>query len=46
MAIAVVFVHLDKLLAQIGLPTWGGGGVDIFFVISGGFIMVYYDDRP
>ena len=39
-AILVVFVHLDKLLAQIGLPTWGGGGVDIFFVISG-FIMVY-----
>jgi exopolysaccharide production protein ExoZ len=39
-AILVVFVHLDKLLAGIGASTFGAGGVDIFFVISG-FIMVY-----
>jgi peptidoglycan/LPS O-acetylase OafA/YrhL len=39
-ALLVVFVHLDNLLLAIGLSTFGGAGVDIFFVISG-FIMVY-----
>jgi peptidoglycan/LPS O-acetylase OafA/YrhL len=39
-ALLVVFVHLENLLLPIGLPTFGGAGVDIFFVISG-FIMVY-----
>jgi exopolysaccharide production protein ExoZ len=39
-ALLVVFVHLDEfLLPQIGVPFFGGAGVDIFFVISG-FIMV------
>ena len=36
----VVFVHFDQLFQNIGLPPFNGGGVDIFFVISG-FIMVY-----
>lgn len=39
-AMLVIFVHLDKLLAQLGLPPFGWGGVDVFFVISG-FIMVH-----
>lgn len=39
-AILVVFVHIDKLLSSLDLPPFGGGGVDIFFVISG-FIMTY-----
>ena len=39
-ALLVIFVHLDKLLSLINLPPFGGGGVDIFFVISG-FIMVH-----
>jgi exopolysaccharide production protein ExoZ len=39
-ALLVVFIHLDTLLASLGLPVFGGGGVDVFFVISG-FIMVY-----
>jgi exopolysaccharide production protein ExoZ len=39
-ALLVVFVHLDRMLLWLGLPVFGGAGVDIFFVISG-FIMVY-----
>lgn len=39
-ALMVVFVHVDKLLAKLGVLPFGYGGVDIFFVISG-FIMVY-----
>ncbi len=39
-ALLVIFFHLDKILLSIGLPPFGSGGVDIFFVISG-FIMVY-----
>lgn len=39
-ALLVVFVHLNKLLLTVGVPSFGGGGVDVFFVISG-FIMVY-----
>ena len=39
-ALLVVFVHIDKLLAVVGMRPFGYGGVDIFFVISG-FIMVH-----
>lgn len=39
-AFLVVFVHVDLLLATVGLRPFGFGGVDLFFVISG-FIMVY-----
>lgn len=39
-ALLVVMLHVDILLAQVGLPKFGGGGVDVFFVISG-FVMVH-----
>ena len=39
-ALLVIFVHLDQLLSRLGVPLFGGAGIDIFFVISG-FIMVY-----
>ena len=39
-ALSVVLFHLNPLLEQAGLTGLGGGGVDIFFVISG-FIMVH-----
>jgi exopolysaccharide production protein ExoZ len=39
-ALLVVFVHLDQFLRALGVPPFGHGGVDLFFVISG-FIMVY-----
>lgn len=38
-ALIVVFIHLQVILQDLGLPA-PKGGVDIFFVISG-FIMVY-----
>ncbi|MBO9710388.1 MAG: acyltransferase [Caulobacter sp.] len=38
-ALMVIFVHLDGLLRLSGGASFGSGGVDIFFVISG-FIMV------
>ena len=39
-ALLIVAVHLEKLLANIGMVTFGGAGVDLFFVISG-FVMVH-----
>ena len=39
-ALLVVCVHLDILLGSLGLKTFGAGGVDLFFVISG-FVMVH-----
>ena len=39
-ALLVIFVHLDRLLHWLDVPAFGGGGVEVFFVISG-FIMVY-----
>jgi peptidoglycan/LPS O-acetylase OafA/YrhL len=39
-AISVIFVHLPILLGRLHMSTFGGGGVDLFFVISG-FVMVY-----
>ena len=39
-ALLVVFVHLDVFLKALGVPAFGHGGVDLFFIISG-FIMVY-----
>jgi len=39
-ALMVICVHLRGLLGTLGLPVFGGGGVDLFFVISG-FIMVF-----
>jgi len=39
-AILVIFTHLHSILGGIGLQTFGGGGVDLFFVISG-YIMTY-----
>lgn len=38
-AFLVIFVHLEDILKIMGLPKFGYGGVDIFFVISG-FIMI------
>lgn len=39
-ALLVVFVHVDALLQALGIPAFGHGGVDLFFIISG-YIMVY-----
>jgi len=39
-AMLVIFTHLHIILGGIGLQTFGGGGVDLFFVISG-YIMMY-----
>jgi exopolysaccharide production protein ExoZ len=39
-AMLVMFVHLDKSLHTVGLPSFGGSGVDLFFVVSG-FVMVH-----
>jgi exopolysaccharide production protein ExoZ len=39
-ALLVVFVHLDVFLRALGVPPFGHGGVDLFFIISG-FIMVH-----
>lgn len=39
-ALLVIFVHLDSLLRWLNVRPFGGGGVEVFFVISG-FIMVY-----
>lgn len=39
-ATLVIFVHLHYILGSIGVKTFGGGGVDLFFVISG-YIMVF-----
>lgn len=39
-AMLVIFVHLDKSMHAVGLPSFGGSGVDLFFVISG-FVMVH-----
>ena len=39
-ALLVVFFHLGPAYEAFGIPQFGGGGVDVFFVISG-FIMAY-----
>jgi len=39
-AVLILFTHLELVLPRIGLREFGGGGVDVFFAISG-FIMVY-----
>lgn len=44
-AYLVVVFHLQKLLSNSLGVTIGGGGVDVFFVISG-FIMVYTTQQP
>jgi exopolysaccharide production protein ExoZ len=39
-ALMVVFVHLSDFLRTLKVPSFGAGGVDLFFVISG-FVMVH-----
>ena len=39
-ALLVVLFHLGPIYNAIGVPQFGGGGVDVFFVISG-FIMAH-----
>jgi peptidoglycan/LPS O-acetylase OafA/YrhL len=43
-ALAVVLVHLRVFLQMLRIPNIGGGGVDLFFVISG-YLMVYTTRR-
>ena len=39
-ALLVVLFHLGPIYEPLGVPQFGGGGVDVFFVISG-FLMAY-----
>lgn len=46
-ALIVIFVHFDTIAARTHLPLpigFGGGGVDLFFVVSG-FVMIHTTDR-